>query len=68
MAREHRLALTGNVVLVELDGKPVGICQSLTVTDNYALEPISGIGNINPLEHVPTRASHSLRMSQVMLY
>ena len=59
---------TGNRLVVLLDGKQVGMLQSVNANDDYGLEPASGIGDIHVQEYVPTMARHSLSISSLVLF
>ena len=59
---------TGNRLVVLLDGKQVGMLQSVNANDDYGLEPASGIGDIPVQEYVPTMARHSLSISSLVLF
>lgn len=58
---------SGNRIVVEFDGKQVGLCQSVKPTDNYAPEAAYGIGDIHALEYVPTKAQHSIVVKNLVL-
>jgi hypothetical protein len=58
---------TGNRIAVVLDGKQVGLLQSVRSNDDYSPEPASGIGDIHAQEYVPTMARHSLSVSAMVL-
>ena len=58
---------TGNRVTIELNGIVVGLIQSCRMSDDYGLEPATEIGDIHVQEHVPTRATHRLSVSRMML-
>lgn len=60
--------LSGNRVVVELGGVKVGLAQSVRLADSYALEDASGIGDIHVIEHVPTKANHSISVSNMVLF
>jgi hypothetical protein len=60
--------ITGNRVIVEFGGVQVGAVQSVRMSDNYARESVSGIGDIHSLEFPPTRAEHSISVSNMTLY
>lgn len=60
MSRENLQTRTGNRIVVLFDGKQVGLVQSVGMSDDYAPEPASGIGDIHVAEYVPTMARHSL--------
>lgn len=67
MARENLQTRTGNRIVVLFDGKQVGLVQSVGMSDDYAPEPASGIGDIHVAEYVPTMARHSLNVSAMVL-
>ena len=58
---------SGNRVVVVFDGKQIGALQSVRQSDDYGLEGVYGIGDINPVEHVPTAARYTLSVSNVVL-
>jgi len=58
---------TGNRVVVQFDGKQVGLVQSVRMSDDYGPEPASGIGDIHVAEYVPTMARHSISVSSMVL-
>lgn len=58
---------SGNRTLVLLDGKQVGLIQSVRASDDYGPEPASGIGDIHVQEYVPTMARHMLSVSTMVL-
>lgn len=65
--RENTPSVTGNHIRCVMDGKVIGLMQDLTFSDNYGNEAVSGIGNIDAVEHPPTQSSHDLRCSTVVL-
>ncbi len=68
MATTNVKTRTGNRVEVSLDGKKVGLLQNLRMSDDYGLEPVSGIGDIHAVENVPGMARHSVSASQAVLF
>lgn len=58
---------SGNRVAIVLDGKQIGAMQSCRMSDSYGLEGVYGIGDIDPIENVPTAANYSLSVSNVVL-
>lgn len=58
---------SGNRIVVMFDGKEVGLIQNVDSSDDYGLEPASGIGDIHVQEHVPGMARHSLSVSAMVL-
>jgi hypothetical protein len=59
--------LTGNRLQVMLNGVLVGAMQSLRLSDSYGLDAVYGIGDIDPLENVPTRGSYSMAVTNYVL-
>ena len=68
MATRNVQTYSGNRIVVEFDGKTVGLVQSVRMNDNYGLEPASGIGDIHVVEHVPSKAVHSISVSTMVLF
>lgn len=58
---------SGNRIVIKLDGKDVGLIQSVRMSDDYAPDAASGIGDIHVQEHVPTMARHSISVSTMVL-
>jgi hypothetical protein len=58
---------SGNRVVVQFDGKQIGLVQSVRMSDDYAPDPASGIGDIHVQEYVPTLARHSIQVSSMVL-
>lgn len=58
---------SGNRIVVVFDGKKIGMVRSVRASDSYGLEAASGIGDIHVQEHVPTMATHSLSISNMVL-
>lgn len=59
---------SGNRIVVQFDGKQVGLVQSVRMSDDFSPEPASGIGDIHVQEYVPTMARHSLSVSHMVLF
>jgi hypothetical protein len=60
-------AQTGNRIQVEFNNKPIGLVQSVRQSDDYSPEPASGVGDIHVIEYVPTRATHRISVSEMVL-
>lgn len=58
---------SGNTTEVLLDDKVVGLIQNVRMSDDYGPDAASGVGDIHVVEHVPTRAGHSLTVSTMIL-
>lgn len=67
MAAINQNVRSGNRIIVTLDGKQVGLVQSVRMSDDYAPDAASGIGDIHVQEHVPTIARHSISVSTMVL-
>lgn len=65
--RQNLKTRSGNRIAVVLDGKQLGLLQSVRANDDYSPEPASGIGDIHVQEYVPTMARHSLSVSAMLL-
>ena len=59
---------SGNRIDVVMDGSIIGLCQSARLADSYALEDASGIGDIHVVEHVPTKAVHTVAVTNMCLF
>ncbi len=67
MAKVNVKTHSGNRIIVKLDGRQVGLIQSVRMSDDYGPEPASGIGDIEVQEYVPTMARYSLNISNMVL-
>lgn len=67
MANKRTNVQSGNRIVVMLDGKQVGLLQSLRPSDDYGLQDASGIGDIHVQEWVPGQARHALSVSKMVL-
>lgn len=59
---------SGNRMAVVFDGQQIGAVRSVRGNFDLSPEPVTGIGDINPLEHVPSMARHSISVSQMVLF
>lgn len=67
MATQNLRVRSGNRIVVKIDGKEVGLVQSVRMSDDFGPEPASGVGDIHVIEYVPTIAHHSLNVSNMVL-
>ena len=67
MATTNIKVRSANRIAVLIDGKQIGALQSVRFSDSMGLEPVYGIGDTDPIEHVPTAARYSLSVSNVVL-
>ncbi|MEY8688438.1 MAG: hypothetical protein AB9M53_00980 [Leptothrix sp. (in: b-proteobacteria)] len=58
---------SANRMAIVFDGKQIGALQSVRSSDDYGLEGVYGIGDIDPIEHVPSAARYTLSVSNVVL-
>ena len=67
MSKVNLKVRSANRIAVLLDGKQVGALQSVRFSDDVGLEGVYGIGDTDPIEHVPTAARYSISLSNVVL-
>jgi hypothetical protein len=67
MATQNLKTRSGNRIIPTFDGKIIGAIQSVRMSDDYAPEAMSGIGDIHAQEYVPSMARHTLTVSQMVL-
>lgn len=65
---KNLLTYSGNRVLVEFGGATIGLVQAVRLGDNYGLEPASGVGDIHAIEYVPSRATHTVSVTNMTLF
>lgn len=58
---------SGNRVKVLFGGVSIGLAQSVRFADSYGLEDASGVGDIHVIEHVPTKATHTVSVTGMTL-
>jgi len=58
---------TGGKVVIELDGQPIAFAQSARFRDDYGLEPIHIIGQLQTIEYVPMHARHEIQIATLVL-
>ena len=59
--------LVGGKVVLYMDTLPVGFAQAARCRDDYALEPIQVLGQLQAIEYVPTHARHEISCSLMVL-
>lgn len=67
MASKNKNVRSGNEIAILLDGKQIGLIQSISASDDYGPDAASGVGDIHVVEHVPTVARHSVSVSNMLL-
>lgn len=65
--RQNVKVQSGNRVKIFFDGQAVGLLQSARFSDDYGLQPASGIGDAHVIEHVPGQAGHTISFSKMTL-
>ena len=51
---------TGNRVLLKIKGETIGVCQNVSFDDNYDLQSVSGLGDVETQEHVVGHITHQI--------
>lgn len=65
--QQNQKVRSGNRIVVQFDGKTIGLIQNVRMSDDYGPEPASGVGDIHVQEYVPTQARHILSVSAMVL-
>jgi len=58
---------TGGKVLLKMDNKVIGFAQSARFRDDYGLEPVHIVGQLQTIEYVPMHARHEIQMSVLVV-
>lgn len=58
---------TGGKVIIMLDDIPLAFAQSARFRDDYGLEPVHIIGQLQTIEYVPMHARHEIQISTLVL-
>ena len=58
---------TGGKVVIYMDGFPIAFAQSARFRDDYGLEPVNVIGQLQTIEYVPMHARHEITISVLVL-
>lgn len=66
--RQNLQTHSGNRLVVEADGKRIGLAQSWRVDDNFGHEAASGIGDARAVEFVPGMARFTLSITTMVLF
>lgn len=59
--------LVGGKILIRMDGKVIGFANEATCSDSYGLQPIHVLGQLQPLDYVPTEARHQIDMNLMIV-
>lgn len=59
--------ITGNLVVVKLNNKVLGLLQNVRVSNSYGIDPQSGIGDIHFQDLPATQARHNISVGKAMM-
>lgn len=59
--------VVGGKVLIKLGNKVVGFAQSATCTDDYGLQAVAVLGQLQYIDYVPANATHSIDLNMMVL-
>ena len=59
--------LTGNIIVIKIQGTEVGRGQNVTADSDFGLEDVSGIGDVEVQEHVNTKVTHTITMDKFII-
>lgn len=59
--------LTGNIIVIKIQGQEVGRGQNVTADSDFGLEDVSGIGDVEVQEHVNTKVTHTITMDKFII-
>lgn len=66
--RQNTMVRSANRFTIVFGDIPIGLLQNCRCSDDYAPEPLSGIGDIHRKEWVPTIANHNITATQAVLF
>jgi len=67
MATVNSNVQSGNRIVLTFDSNVIGFAQSFTLNEDYSPEPALGIGDIAPLEYVPTMARYQVHVQKMVM-
>lgn len=59
--------LVGGRVLIRMDGEIVGFANEATCSDSYGLQPVHVLGQLQPIDYVPTDARHQIDLQMMVV-
>lgn len=59
--------VVGGKILLKMDNKIVGFANEATCQDSYGMRPIHVIGQLQPIDYVPTEARHIIDLNVMVL-
>lgn len=67
MSQSTQQVVTGNILQIVIGGKVVGLAQTLDGRRSFGTEPVHGIGNFMPVEHVQLRYDGTLTIDRFFI-
>lgn len=58
---------TGNRVILKIKGEAVGTCQNVSFEDDFNLQEIDGLGDVEVVEHVVGKLTHRISGEKYMV-
>jgi hypothetical protein len=52
--------MTGNRAIFKIAGKVIGVAQNVEVSDDFGLQEVDGLGNLEVQEYVPGKLTHRI--------
>jgi hypothetical protein len=59
--------LTGNLILIKIQGTEIGRAQNVTADSDFGLEDVSGIGDVEVQEHINTKLTHTITVDKFII-
>ena len=63
----QKTTLTGNLIILKIQGTEIGRAQNVTADTDFGLEDVSGIGDVLVQEHVNTKVTHTLTVDKYII-
>ena len=58
---------TGNRVILKIKGEAIGICQNVSFEDDFGLQSVDGLGDVEVVEHVVGALTHRINGEKYMV-
>jgi hypothetical protein len=62
-----KTTLTGNLIVLKIQGTEIGRAQNVTADSDFGLEDVSGIGDVEVQEHVNTKVTHTITVDKFII-
>jgi hypothetical protein len=59
--------LVGGKILIKMDNQIIGFANEASCSDAYGLQPIHVLGQLSPIDYVPTDARHSINLTVMVM-